>query len=135
MTTRRRERRDRIAYNCRQRERRLTKRTLARKHPELDVPNGLYFDRGGRQISMLTWAMRFEDDRYRRVLTTRVRSVRACVSTIWLGLHDCSEPPRIFETAVSGRGKSFEIIARYATEAEARREHAAIVEALSSVAS
>jgi hypothetical protein len=99
-----------------------------------------YFDRRGRPMELMEWAVKFEDADYRRVAEDVVRIGRrqARVSTIWLGLDHggiilsadgkewVSGPRQIFETAISARG-GMEVVRRYATISEALAGHYEIV--------
>jgi hypothetical protein len=96
----------------------------------------LYYDRQGAALDTLEWAKKFEDRNY-TVLAIDAAGPLS-ISTIWVGLdHSFGEddPPLIFETAgfvlVNGKRQLPYVFAyRYATEAEALRGHAYIVEAV-----
>jgi hypothetical protein len=88
-----------------------------------------HYDRQGKPIGLGTWARRFHDENYKRILATQL-SAGIWVSTVWMGLdHGFGRgPPIIFETMVFRHDDaSGEEQYRYATEAEAREGHALAV--------
>jgi len=105
-----------------------------------------YYDRDGVGISMWEWSCLFENYDYKVVRKTRVAGVE--VSTVWLGIdHNflMEGPPLIFETMIFeaepseteifGRKamvheEALDFQERYATEEEALRRHAEVVEFL-----
>jgi hypothetical protein len=87
---------------------------------------GWYFDRRGRPIDLLTWGRLNEDPAYKRIAETTLPN-GIWISTVWLGAdHGAGRPPIIFETMAFGEGTDNDC-KRYATEAEARAGHEAMV--------
>jgi hypothetical protein len=83
-----------------------------------------YYNRDGQPMTMMEWAVKFEDLDYKRVALTEVGPFE--VSTVWLGTDLGGEDrPLIFETIVFGSDN--ERMTRYPTLDEAERGHAAIV--------
>jgi hypothetical protein len=86
----------------------------------------MYFDRNGQPMTEEEWARAFEDIEMRRVLETALHDGKR-ISTVWLGLdHGLGARPLIFETMVFEGEHSLDC-ERYATEAEARAGHEAMV--------
>jgi hypothetical protein len=86
-----------------------------------------YYDWQGQPISVEQWVRLFEDERH--IGDDHIGDVH--VSTVYLGLNHRWDdgPPHIFETMIFG-GDHDEWCWRYSTEAQARKAHAAIVEAV-----
>ena len=85
---------------------------------------------GVRAVDLLTWARWFENHVEERVIALTVVQPEIKVSTVFLGIdHGFSRtgPPIIFETMVFG-GLLDQAMARYATIAEARAGHTAMVD-------
>jgi hypothetical protein len=80
-----------------------------------------YLDREGRPISLLQWAVLWDDPAYRYVRTTRVGAVT--IRTVWEGLGE--RPGALFCTGMSGPGapQAWRTIAEAASEAEAAVDH------------
>lgn len=100
----------------------------------------LYYDRDGAVIDDEQRAWRLMGDMdYKRVARTSVMdgadpSKAFDVSTVWLGLDHAFSggPPLIFETMVFAAGSSSDLeCERYATEAQAREGHTAMVVSVS----
>lgn len=91
----------------------------------------LYFDKAGQPIDRVRWSELLNDPSYRVIDQTVVGG--AMVSTVWLGLNHGFNGPelRIFETMNFPEQDKCQ---RYATEAEARSGHAAMVEELKGAA-
>ena len=99
-----------------------------------------HYDRNGKPISMMEWALLFADhDKNCRVAHDVVQrhGVNVEVSTVWLGIdHNFSADPKakplIFETMIfSGEGgPHHEYQHRWHTQIEAIRGHEAIVHAV-----
>jgi len=91
----------------------------------------LYFDRNNKPISVLDWAKKIENHKYRKVKLTRLGDCN--ISTIWFGLLGYGLRPMIFETAVYGPGAPEWLkgnLVRYPTEVHARFGHKGIKEAV-----
>lgn len=90
----------------------------------------IFYDRGGRAITLDEWAKLVGDREYKRVGRTTMPDGRY-VSTVLLGLdHGFGEgPPLIFETMVfPSEGDWSELmVRRYSTLAEAVAGHAEVV--------
>lgn len=89
---------------------------------------GQYFDKEGKEITLIEWAKLFEDRDYQRIRHSDLGGVS--VSTVWLGIdHNWGQqgPPVIFETMVFGHYEE-EFMVRYCTEDEAIIGHIAVVE-------
>ena len=90
----------------------------------------LYFNKAGEPIEADEWRRLLTDDSYRVIAFDRYNLMGTEtwveISTVWFGLTDGQTPPKIFETAVMN-GPSDGAAARYATEAEARSGHTAMV--------
>ena len=91
-----------------------------------------FWDRNGRELSLLPWAYLFELRSYRFVATTTMMSATNSdlvymVSTIWMG-HDMDmwisgkHEPKIFETGVLS-AEALEEYERSVTERDALRTH------------
>jgi hypothetical protein len=86
-------------------------------------------------MSLMAWAVAFENMEYRRIAWTELPG-RRHVSTVWMGLDHAfgDGPPLIFESmAFQKTGKPFRDeldCERYSTEAEARAGHEAMVRRL-----
>lgn len=98
-----------------------------------------WYDRQGNPLTVEQAEPLLTDDEYKIVARTQMKSIEdgsdLLVSTVWLGVnHNFSRvgPPLIFETMIFGQiGTDVnEMCWRYATEAEAKEGHAAVVEAL-----
>lgn len=91
-----------------------------------------YFDRKGNPITMREWGVALETTDRHVGLTDLADGTR--VSTVWLGLdhrfpRDTGLPPLIFETMVFPPGSLSELdMRRYATEEEALKGHAELVQ-------
>jgi hypothetical protein len=97
----------------------------------------LYYDRDGSPLTLEQWGKKLNNLAYKRVASDTVGPL--WVSTIWLGLEHgfCADRPLIFETmgfsADRGSPKAWlELLGpwRYATEQDALRAHALIVDKL-----
>jgi hypothetical protein len=97
-----------------------------------------FYNREGKEISLLEWGRLYETTSYRfiehAVVVDNARPSRGFqVTTIWLGNDDETDPsgmPPIFETMVfrlrhDGKHSVFE--ARYLTEARARKGHETVL--------
>lgn len=94
-----------------------------------------YYDKYGKPLELMEWAMLFEDFKYKRIDLTKLWW-GGRVSTVWLGLdHNFSGgTPIIFESMLFGiRGYSTDEV-RYSGLADARNGHIKLVEKWSSVA-
>jgi hypothetical protein len=80
---------------------------------------GMYFNRVGVEISMLEWAILFENMKYRRIGYTKL-DAKSYISTVWLGMSGCYGDPYLFETMMLPDADFQE---RYHTEKEARAGH------------
>ena len=82
-----------------------------------------YYDKDGTPLTLMEWAVKFEDNEYKRVAFDQIGDVE--VSTVWLGLnHQYGDgPPLIFETMVFG-GEHDAFQWRDSTVAEALETHA-----------
>lgn len=87
----------------------------------------LFFDRDNQPLELMDWAMKFEEEEYRKVALDVVDGV--VISTIWVGFdgHDDVDP-QIFETmlfteAMIPYGDRW----MYATEMQALTAHAKLV--------
>lgn len=100
-----------------------------------------YFDRDGQPMTLWEWAAKCEDLEYKRVAEYTFED-GTYVSTVWLGLnhrHGGSGPPLIFETMIFAPDHPGSVTPyslgrsiaeqRYATEAEARAGHLAMIDA------
>lgn len=87
------------------------------------------FDRDGKPLEFMEWAIKMNDAEYKRVARTELGDV--LVSTVWLGLNHSWDdgPPLIFETMIFG-GPHDDWMDRYSTEAEALAGHERVVAAL-----
>jgi len=88
---------------------------------------GRYYSRQGRELSLMEWALSYENmtEEARRVARTALDG-EVVVSTVWLGLdHQWAPagPPLIFETMIFGGPLDGETW-RYATEEQALAGHA-----------
>lgn len=89
----------------------------------------LHYDYEGNPIGLGDWAMLFEDVENRIVRQDKVGEY--FVSTVWIGIDYRfigDGPPLIFETMVFDADGSERDIARYSSEEEALKGHAAMVE-------
>lgn len=90
-----------------------------------------YYDRQGRPLDMMDWALKLEDPTYRIVARDELCDGEVIVSTIWLGFdHGYGGKRLLFETMVR-RDNKWDEQHRYSTEDEAREGHRQVVEALS----
>ena len=88
----------------------------------MDRPD--YLDREGVPIDLMTWAHLLDDREYAHIARTKLDCM--LVSTVWLGLDHSyrkDAPPLIFETMLFGGPMRYEVMGRYATEAEAEAGH------------
>ncbi|MGL5937042.1 MAG: hypothetical protein ACRCZI_15630 [Cetobacterium sp.] len=98
-----------------------------------NIERGRHFILDGgevRAVDLLTWAAWFESHTEDRVIALTVVQPEIKVSTVFLGLDHSfrmTGPPLIFETMVFGGFLDQEQV-RYATIAEARAGHFAMVE-------
>lgn len=106
-----------------------------------DVIGGrpIWYDRQGKPLTIEQVEPLLTDDEYKIVARTQMKSIEdgsdLLVSTVWLGVDTNFlrvGPPIIFETMIFGQigQEENEMCWRYATEAEAKEGHAAVVEAL-----
>ena len=90
----------------------------------------MYYDRNGKPINRSEFAKRHDDFEYKVLARTTLPDGRF-VSTVWLGIDHAfgEQPPLIFETMVFPERGNWheEDCDRYATEAEARAGHEAMV--------
>ena len=90
-----------------------------------------FYDRDGRPLTLLEWAVKFESVEY-HVGATHFHEDGVEVSTVWLGAdhnYGPTGPPLIFETMIFG-GTHDGWTRRYSTLAEAQQGHAAAVAAI-----
>lgn len=87
-----------------------------------------YTDKAGNPISMKEWSKLLSDGEYKRIGATTLPDGKR-VSTVWLGLnYGFGGTPLYFETMVFPPDSMGALdCERYATEAEARAGHAAMV--------
>lgn len=99
----------------------------------------LFYDKEGKPLETLEWAVLFEDPEYQVIAQEEVLGPTgevAWVSTIWLGVPqnlsglEGHGPPVIFETAIFWQGERINIWDRYATEQAARDGHRFLVQAM-----
>ena len=84
-----------------------------------------YLDREGKPITLLQWAILWDDPAYRFVRTTQVGPVT--IRTVWEGLGDY--PGALFCTGMTRQpNESWQTIATADTEAEAALDHRHAVE-------
>ena len=92
-----------------------------------------FFDKQGKPMSLMEWAVCFEDPNFRQVARTRLPHTTKWVSTIWMGLPPTvrdEDPynPLIFETALFDRRmRGGLVVKRTTTEADAMDLHASMV--------
>ena len=90
----------------------------------------MYYDRDGQPITSQQWGELFTNLDYKVVQQDKVNGY--FISTVWLGMNHAyglDSPLAIFESMVFNEG-SYEDLdcIRYATEAEAKAGHLALVE-------